>query len=109
MGRSIGHWDGNEFIVETTGFRDRLWLTFRGTPLSPNGKLIHHFTKVKDQDRWYLQVITEVVDPTYYTRPWKFARSFGWRPDMGVVEEYNCEEQAGRASAVTGASAEPND
>jgi hypothetical protein len=108
FGRSRARWEGKELVVETSGFKDRLWLTFRGTPVSPNGKIIHHITKINDEGHWFLQVITEVIDPDYYTRPWKFARALAWRPDMGVPQEYNCEDQPSMAGS-SGAIPEPND
>jgi hypothetical protein len=110
MGSSTAHWDGDTLVVETSGFKARLWLTFRGTPLSPNGKLIHRIRKVHE-DRWYLEIVTTVIDPDYYSHPWKFARTFMWRPDMGVPNEYNCEEQIGVKDSLntTGSEPEPQD
>jgi len=110
MGRTVGHWDGNTLVAETTGFKYRLYLSFRGTPLSPNGKLIERIRKVHE-DRWFLEVVTTVIDPTYYTRPWSYVRTYAWRPDFQLLEEYNCEEQAGdKSSDVTaGFAPEPNE
>lgn len=93
-GRSIGHWDGDTLVVETTGFKHRLYLAFRGTPLSTKGKLTQRIRKVYE-DRWLLEMVTTVDDPTFYTRPWSFARSLAWRPDYAGLGEYDCEIQAG--------------
>lgn len=110
MGRSVGHWDGDTLVVENTDFKVRRWLSFRGTPISPNGKLIYHIRKIRDGEQWSLQVVTTVDDATYYTRPWKFARSFTWRPDLALVDEFDCEEQVGSLSGVedTGSIPEPD-
>src|ERR1700689_2188471 len=32
QGYSIGHWDGDTFVVETTGFNDKTWLDDSGYP-----------------------------------------------------------------------------
>ena len=111
MGRSIGRWDGDTLIVENSDFKTRRWLSFRGTPISPNGKLRYEIRKIRDGDHWALRVITTVDDPTYYTQPWKFARSFTWRPDLALVDEFDCETQVGSSSGTqdTGATPEPED
>ena len=96
MGRSVGHWDGNTLVVETTDFKQRLWLDVEGTPLSANGKLIQRIRKIDNGDRKpYLEILTTVIDPVYYTAPWSIVRSFSWQPDMATMKEYNCEEQVG--------------
>lgn len=94
VGRSIGRWDGDTLVVETTGSKLRQWMSFRGTPVSPNGKLSQRIRKVHE-DRWFLEIVTTVDDPMYYTRPWSFVRTYSWRPDFAILSEYNCEEQAG--------------
>jgi hypothetical protein len=109
-GRSVGHWDGDTLVVETTGFRNRLYLSFRGTPLSPNGKLTERIRKVHE-NRWFLEVVTTVEDPTFYSRPWSYVRTYAWRPDYAILNEYNCDEQAGNLSSdpTAGFQPEPND
>lgn len=109
-GRSVGHWDGDTLVVETTGFKYRLYLSFRGTPLSPSGKLTDRIRKVHE-DRWFLEVVTTVDDPTFYTRPWSYVRTYAWRPDYAILEEYNCEGQAGDKNndVTAGFVPEPND
>lgn len=107
MGRSIGRWDGDSLVVENTGFKTRRWLSFRGTPISPAGKLTYRITKRHEGDRWFLEIITTVDDPAYYSRPWKFARSLQWRPDAGLLAEYDCEDQSDGNDS--GAVPEPND
>jgi len=112
MGRSIGHWDGGTLVVETTDFRQAIWLDVEGTPLSANGKLIQRMRKVSDVGRVpFLEVVTTIIDPTYYTAPWTIVRTFGWAPHQAVFAEYNCEEQVGdpSVSADAGLVPEPRD
>jgi hypothetical protein len=106
-GRSVGHWEGDTLVVENTDFKTRRWLSFRGTPISPGGKLIYHMRKLGDGEQRYLEIVTTVDDPTYYKRPWKFARSFTWRPDLALVDEFDCEEQVGTPSGSTDSGAVP--
>jgi hypothetical protein len=112
MGYSLGHWSGDTLVVESSDFRQALWLDVDGTPLSANGKLLQRIRKVDNGDHApYLEVITTIIDPTYYTRPWSVVRTFGWQPNLTVFNEYNCEEQIGDPSvrADAGLVPEPKD
>lgn len=94
MGSSVGHWDGDTLVVETTGFKDGIWLDVNGTPASKNAKLTKRIRKLKT-DHWFLEIVFTLDDPTYYTRPWSWVRDYSWRPDMALFREYNCELQTG--------------
>ncbi|WP_043604256.1 hypothetical protein [Novosphingobium sp. Rr 2-17] len=112
MGRSVGHWEGDTLVVESTDFKQALWLDVDGTPLSPEGKLLQRIRKVDlGNGRPFLEVITTIIDPKYYTDPWNIVRTFGWQPNAAFFKEYNCEEQVGDASAITdsGLVNEPGD
>ena len=99
MGSSVGHWDGDTLVVETTGFKDGLWLDVDGTPTSKNAKLTMRIRKVKS-DHWFLEVEFTLDDPIYYTHPWSWMRDYSWRPDMTLFHEYNCELQTGAKDGV---------
>lgn len=99
MGRSIGHWEGDTLVVETSGFKYGLWLDVVGTPASKDAKLTQRFRKVKT-DQWFLEVTYTLDDPTYYARPWSWARQYSWRPDAAVFREYNCELQTGAKNGM---------
>ena len=110
QGYSVGHWDGNTLVVETTDMKQGLYLDVDGTPLSANGKLISRIRKIDDgQRRPFLEIETTIVDPTYYDEPWSVVRRFGWNP--ANFREYNCEEQIGDpfGDANAGLIPEPQD
>ena len=112
MGRSVGSWDGTTLVVESRDFKQALWLDVDGTPLSADGRLIQRIRKVDNGDRQpYLEIVTTIIDPLYYEHPWSVVRTFGWRPDLVVFNEYNCEIQTGApgASADSGLIPEPQD
>jgi hypothetical protein len=100
MGSSVAHWDGDTLVVETSGFKEGLWLTTRGSSTSRNTKLTQRIRKVKVGDKWYLEMIYTLDDPTYYTQPWSFARRYAWHPDMTLFKEYNCEVSTGAKGGV---------
>lgn len=66
-GYSIGHWDGDTLVVETTGFRDDVWLDVEGSPLTSSGKVTERFRR---PDFGHLTIDITVEDPKAYTHPW---------------------------------------
>lgn len=109
MGRSVAQWDGNTLVVETSGYKDGIWLDVNGTPASKNAKLTQRIRKIKT-DRWFLEVVYILDDPTYYIRPWSWVRAYAWRPDLTIFKEYNCEEQTGAKNGIDPSLVpEPND
>jgi hypothetical protein len=99
MGSSVGHWDGDTLVVETSGYKDGIWVDVFGTPASKNARLTQRIRKIKT-DHWFLEIVSTLHDPTYYTRPWSWARDYAWRPDMTLFHEYNCELQTGAPDGV---------
>ena len=67
LGYSIGRWDGDTLVVETTGFRDDGWLDVYGTPLTSTGKVTERFRRINFGT---LDIDVTISDPTAYTRPW---------------------------------------
>ncbi|HWF06893.1 MAG TPA: hypothetical protein VG297_00440 [Bryobacteraceae bacterium] len=65
-GYSIGHWDGDTLVVETTGFRDDVWLDVNGSPLTNAGKMIEKFRR---PNFGHLEIEVTIDDPSQYTKP----------------------------------------
>jgi len=99
MGRSIAHWDGNTLVVETSDFKQDMWLDINGTPVSKNAKLTQRIRKTYT-DHWLLSVENTLDDPTYFKRPWSWATDYAWRPDMNLNSEYDCEYQTGMKNGL---------
>ena len=66
-GYSVGHWEGNELVVETTGFIDDIWLDVQGSPLTSEGKVTERFRR---PNYGTLEIDVTVDDPKAYTKPW---------------------------------------
>jgi hypothetical protein len=54
-------------VVETTGFRDDLWLDLRGNPLTSAAKVTERFRR---PNFGHLEIDVTVDDPKAYTKPW---------------------------------------
>jgi hypothetical protein len=94
-GESLGHWEGNTLVVDTTNFNGKSWIAtnvasgrIKGIPESEALHVIERFTRV-DADT--LQYEVTVEDPYVYTKPWKVAFPFTKDPDAQLFE-YACHE-----------------
>jgi hypothetical protein len=94
-GHSVGHWDGNTLVVETSGFKEPGWIDTAGTPISKDAQFTRRIRKREDGKG--LEVLTIVNDPQMYATPWAFARQYNWTPNSFMLGEYDCEVQVGDA------------
>ncbi len=82
-GYSIGKWDGDTLVVETTGFRDDVWLDIDGTPLTSTGKLTERFRRPNYGN---LEIDVTVEDPKVYTKPFTVRVNHRIMPDTDLIE-----------------------
>jgi len=66
-GNSTAHWEGDTLVVETTGFRDDLWLDASGNPLTEQGKMTE---RIRRPNYGNLEIEITIDDPKAYTAPW---------------------------------------
>jgi hypothetical protein len=85
-GNSIGHWDGNTLVVETTNYRAASALRFPAAAESV--RATERFTRAAPDRIDYRFTID---DPATYTRPWTAALPLQGVPDY-VIFEYACHE-----------------
>lgn len=90
-GYSIGKWEGDTLVVETTGFLDTdpQWLDVRGSPLTEQGKVIERFRR---PNYGTLEIEVTVDDPKSYTKPWTVRLTQRLLPDTELIE-FICEER----------------
>jgi hypothetical protein len=65
-GYSVGHWEGDTLVVQTTGLRDGGWLDVTGSPLTDQGKITERFRRVNYGN---MQIDVTIDDPKAYTKP----------------------------------------
>jgi len=87
MGYSIGRWDGDMLVVESTGFNGRSWLEGRGYPVTDALRLTE---RMQRPDFWHLDVRLTIDDPKAYTRPFDLTVSPQFQ-DTDLIE-YVCNE-----------------
>jgi hypothetical protein len=66
-GYSTGKWEGDTLVVQTTGFRDGIWLDTHGDPITDAAKVTERFHRV---NYGRIEVEVTVDDPKAYTKPW---------------------------------------
>jgi hypothetical protein len=67
LGYSVGRWEGDTFIVESTGFDDRSWLDTQGHPHSDAMRVEERYQRPGYDS---LKLTYTITDPTAYTKPW---------------------------------------
>ena len=83
MGSSVGHWEGDTLVVETTNFTDKT--RFRGS--GENLKVTERFTLAEDGTILYRFT---VEDPSTWERAW--TGEYPWNPSQDEIFEYACHE-----------------
>ncbi|HEX5430994.1 MAG TPA: hypothetical protein VFW83_03445, partial [Bryobacteraceae bacterium] len=88
FGDSVGHWEGDTLVVDTTNFNGKTKLDTNGHPMSDQLHVIERFSR---PDLGHINYEIVIDDPKTYTEKWKNDRTFNLRPDWEIME-YSCEE-----------------
>jgi len=88
FGYSVGRWDGDTLVVETTGFNGKLWLDQVGHPSTEALHVTERFTR-KNLGEMELRVTID--DPKAYTKPWTAVESLKLLVDSELLE-FICHE-----------------
>ncbi len=83
QGDSVGHWEGNTLVVDTTNFTNQS--AYRGS--SDKLHLVERFTRAADDTMVYQFT---VEDPTTWAKPW--SAEIAWTKTKGPVYEWACHE-----------------
>jgi len=89
-GYSVGRWDGDTLVVETTGLRDGGWLDIFGSPLTDAARITERFHRVS---YGRMEIDVTVDDPKAYTRPWTVRVNQRIMPDQDLIEFVCLENQ----------------
>src|SRR3989449_904708 len=83
MGYSVGRWDGDTLVVETSGFTERAWLDYDGHPHTEALRLTERYRR---RDFGHLDVKVTFDDPGAYARPWTISVPMELYPDTELLE-----------------------
>ena len=88
LGYSVGRWDGDTLIVDTTGFNEKTVLDAMG---HPHSDALHLTERYHRRDLGHMDVQLTVDDPKTYTKPFTIKYTDLLVPDSDILE-YVCEE-----------------
>ena len=88
-GYSVGHWEGDTLVVETSHFRDNGWLDFNGSPSSDELRITERFRRV---NLGRIEIDITIDDPKAYTEPFTVRVEHDLMPDTNLIE-WVCEDE----------------
>ncbi len=89
MGYSVGHWEGDTLVVDTTGLDDKGWLDMNGHPQTETTHITERYHR-RDFGHMDLQLIIE--DPNASAKPWGVNLVLDFFADEDMIENM-CENE----------------
>jgi hypothetical protein len=102
-GYSVGRWDGDTLVIETTGFMDDGWLDVRGSPFTSAGKLTE---RIRRPNYGSLVIEVTIDDPKAYTKPFTATVNNRLLADTQLIE-FVCIDKS--AQHYVGAEGKPSE
>jgi hypothetical protein len=87
-GYSIGRWDGDTLVIETTGFNEDFWLDRRGFPHTDKLRTTERLTRT---DANTIRYEATIDDPGAYSKPWTGGFNLRWNGGQELFE-YVCQQ-----------------
>jgi hypothetical protein len=89
FGEEISHWDGDTLVIDSIGFKEKMWIDENANPVSPGVHVVERWSR---PDADHIHVDTLITDPKYYTRPFTYSRTWqAGRPEERLRES-SCAE-----------------
>jgi hypothetical protein len=88
MGSSVGRWDEDTLVVESSGFNDRTWLDPLG---HPHTEALHTTERYRRLDFAHMELLFTLDDPKAYAKAWTVKIDMTLAPDTEMLE-YVCNE-----------------
>jgi len=101
MGYSVGRWDGDTLVVESTGFNEKTWLDFGG---HPHSEALRITERIRRRDFGHLDIEETLADSRIYARPWTVAIHANLIIDTEMLEFVCAENEKDRQHLVGKAS-----
>lgn len=90
LGYSVGRWEGDALVVETSGFNGRAWIdTASGHPQTEAARVTERFTR---RDFGHMEIDITIDDPKAYLKPWRVKVPINLLADSDLIETF-CENE----------------
>jgi len=86
-GYSVGKWDRDTLVVDTSGFNERATVPRGG----PHSEALHIIERFRRRDFGHLEIQYTIDDPKVYTKPWTVTQHLHLTPDTELLEWF-CNE-----------------
>ena len=83
-GESVGHYDGDELVVDTIGMNDKTFVDNYRTPHTEKLHVVERYRMIDDGKQ--LQVTVTVDDPGAFTMPWTAIQRWKRRENEALIE-----------------------
>ena len=87
-GHSIGWWEGDTLVIDSTGYNEDFWFGRRGLPHTEALQTIERFTRTDERT---IDYVLEIHDPNVYTAPFTGGFSLRWNGGTELFE-YICQQ-----------------
>jgi hypothetical protein len=88
LGYSVGHWEGDTLVVDSTGFNDQVLIDSLGHPHSDQLRIQERFHRL---DFGHMELEITIDDSKFYTKPVTFKVTELLMPDSDILELF-CDE-----------------
>ncbi len=99
QGHSIGRWDSDTLVIDTTGYNDKSWLSLTGIP---HTEQLHTVERIRRPDYGHIDVEITMNDQGAFTAPWKRTFIATLAPPEEEIMEFICNENNHDASHYRG-------
>jgi hypothetical protein len=90
QGDSIGHWEGNTLVVDSTNFNGRTWLDMSGNFTTESLHVVERYIPVDDDT---IRYEARIEDSTIYTKPYTVGFNLKRNKKPGyMILEFACHE-----------------
>lgn len=90
MGQSVGRWEGDTLVIDSTGFNDQTWFDRAGNFHSEKLHVVERYTRTAAD---VISYEATIEDPNVFTRPWKMSMPLYRRLDKGIqLLDFKCVE-----------------
>jgi hypothetical protein len=97
-GYSLGKWDGDTLVVESSGFSGKAWLDQLGHPSTES---LHVTERFRRRDLGHMDITATIDDPGAYTKPWTYTQPVTLMVDTELLEDI-CNENNKDVSHMKG-------
>ncbi len=83
-GYSLGKWDGDTLVVDSSGFSAKAWLDQLGHTMTES---LHVTERFHRRDLGHMDITTTIDDPGAYNKPWTFTQPLALMLDTELLED----------------------